>query len=342
MARKRSTTPHTGKPRRRAPTPAAAPTAAAAADQYLVYVHGICAHSAGYSDPWWAALKPYVTTVPDANRKEVLWSDVITPAAAPAAQPMSREERFALRLTRAQAPTTADPRATALAAQVMDVLADRVQQQQLVAAAAPGPGVAPAAAALGPASAQNFLVAEAAAPLPFLGLPDFECISDFMSYLLNNDIRTQVMDRFAAVVEPLLAAGSEVHVISHSWGTVVAYEALRRMDGAHPEYADGSVLNLFTVGSALAIAPVKRNLLPSDIDGRRPRLVRTWVNLDARFDVVGGPLSGNPFQVDAEYLNLPPVGCSMWIPNPVCAHGSYFQAANVTVNEGIFGKYMSG
>jgi hypothetical protein len=99
--------------------------------------------------------------------------------------------------------------------------------------------------------------------------------------------------------------------------------------------------NLFTVGSALAIPPVKRRLRPDAIDGRRPRMVKNWVNLNAHFDVVGGPLTGNPFQVDSEYLDLPPIGCSAIIPNPVCAHGSYFRPANVLVNRDIFGKQIS-
>jgi hypothetical protein len=122
---------------------------------------------------------------------------------------------------------------------------------------------------------------------------------------------------------------------------VVAYEALRRMDGS-PDLPDGSVPNFFTAGSALAIPPVKRRLLPAAADGARPRVARAWVNLNAHFDVVGGPLAGNPFVVDAEYLNLPPVGCSAFIPDPVCAHGSYFRPANVTVNRDIFGRYIAG
>ena len=46
--------------------PVAAMTAAASAiapatgSRRLVYVHGICAHPAGYSNPWWVALQPFV------------------------------------------------------------------------------------------------------------------------------------------------------------------------------------------------------------------------------------------------------------------------------------------
>ena len=34
-------------------TPRALPAAEPAANHYLVYVHGICRHDAGYSNPWW-------------------------------------------------------------------------------------------------------------------------------------------------------------------------------------------------------------------------------------------------------------------------------------------------
>jgi hypothetical protein len=57
--------------------------------------------------------------------------------------------------------------------------------------------------------------------------------------------------------------------------------------------------------------------------------------LNARFDSVGVHLRGY-FAVDQEYLDLPPVGCSNLIPNPSCAHGSYFNPQNVLVNRDLF------
>jgi hypothetical protein len=71
-------------------------------------------------------------------------------------------------------------------------------------------------------------------------------------------------------------------------------------------------------------------------------VVSFWINLNAKFDIVGGYLRDNPFQVDYEYLNLAPVGCSTIIPNPVCAHGSYFTMANLTVNRDIFAQFVRG
>src|SRR5262249_5792436 len=153
-----------------------------------------------------------------------------------------------------------------------------------------------------------------------------DCLDDFGRYLLNSAVRRQVIDRFHRVVRPLLRKGARLEIVSHSWGTVVAYEALRLLDGEN--VPDRSAHTWFTVGSALAIGPVKRRLLPEAIDGRRPRAVQTWVNLNARFDIVGGPLQGVPFEVDYEYLGLVPVGCSWLIPSPSCAHSSYFHPEN--------------
>jgi hypothetical protein len=301
---------------------------------HVVYVHGICRHDAGYSIGWWAALKNYLPGLVDANRHEVLWSDIIEPGAAVLELVRARDRaEAALALLQPAPLATADPK-TAVAAQIKDVLADRATRQ-LVAASSATRAVG---AQLDVAVHPNV---DLVSPQALLTIPGLECIEDFTDYLLDNDLRTQVIGRFNDVVQPLLQQpGTIVHVISHSWGTVVAYEALRGFDPS--AFANGVIPTLFTVGSALSIAPVKRLLLPNAIDGARPRLVRTWVNLNAHFDIVGGHLQGVPFQVDAEYLDLPPVGCSTVIPNPFCAHSSYFALANQAVNRDIFARYIEG
>ena len=68
-----------------------------------------------------------------------------------------------------------------------------------------------------------------------------------------------------------------------------------------------------------------------------------WINLDARHDIVGGPMKGLPFAVDREFLGLDPVGCwPSFLPNPACAHGSYFVKDNTAVNRDIFGRFIEG
>jgi hypothetical protein len=141
-------------------------------------------------------------------------------------------------------------------------------------------------------------------------------------------------------VRPLLEGGAEVEVISHSWGTVVAYEGLRRLDSRPPGSLRGVVHDLFTVGSALSISPVRENLAGRFPGGVKPSTVRRWVNIDALFDIVGGHIQGTSFAVDVERLRLPPVGCSFPV-SLTCAHGSYFNPQNLRVNRDIFGLYIS-
>lgn len=275
------------------------------AEKYVIYVHGICEHKPGYSDNWWSALAPYLEDIPYSHHREVLWSDLVTPTDRALEKPEAK---------------SAD-----LAAIIRDTLEDRSQRQMLEAT-------------LATVGAEE--MAETIAARAFLGIPGLDCVDDFVKYILDDSIRTQVIERFTEVVKPLLEAGAVVEIVSHSWGTVVAYEALRLMD-EEANLPKDSVHNLFTVGSALSMGPVKRVLIPEAANGHRPRVVKSWVNLDARFDIVGGPLKGVPFQVDHEYLGLTPVGCSSIIPNPACAHSSYFVLENRTVNRDIFAKHIN-
>jgi hypothetical protein len=49
--------------------------------KHVVYVHGICRHKKHYSDEWWAAMKQFLPAIPEQNHHEVLWSDLVHPAA---------------------------------------------------------------------------------------------------------------------------------------------------------------------------------------------------------------------------------------------------------------------
>jgi hypothetical protein len=168
-------------------------------------------------------------------------------------------------------------------------------------------------------------------------------IDDFLIYMLNNVVRNEIIQRFTTVVEPLLAADNTIDIISHSWGTVVAYEGLRELEQRGG--LRGRVANWFTVGSALSIAPVQGRLRPENRPqggnlAPYPVLVDTWVNLDAQGDLVGGRLS-RKFPVHQEYLNLQPIPCEpgFWGYNLACAHGSYFTPENQPV-QSTFASYI--
>jgi metacaspase-1 len=275
----------------------------------LVYVHGICRHEPGYSDPWWRALKPQLSSTLqahlEANRHEVLWSEIVSPTRDVFPRDTETvEERM-------------------LADSLRAVLEDRAERQALLTVSEQAASGRPVASRV-------------AVDRALFGIPGLDCVDDFAKYLLNDSIRDMVLDKFLEVLEPLLRSGANLAVISHSWGTVVAYEGLRALDGTS---LPGRVLQLFTVGSALSIGQVRRRLRTAD--GARPDYVREWINLDASGDVVGGALQPH-MAVDREFLQLQPVGCNsiFGVVAPACAHGSYFRAENRAVNGGIFAEYI--
>ena len=291
----------------------------AVGERYLVYVHGICQHEAGYSDPWWQALHPFTLAYGPGRlgeqRREVLWSDLVNDRAL---------EAQLNRAVDGQAARQAEQQ-DELKAAIIEALQDRSDQQLIATQAQPGEGDAPRA------------LEERAA----LRIPGLDCLDDFTVYMLNDSIRAQVIARFTSVVQPLLASGAQLDIISHSWGTVVAYEALRELAAQGP--TPGRVRNLFTVGSALSIGPVKAKLRAGNRDGQRPAMVGRWLNLDAHGDLVGGALKGRPYQVDKDFLELKAVDCPqvMGLVNPGCAHGSYFSSHNTPVNRDIFAAFIA-
>jgi metacaspase-1 len=287
----------------------------AAGKRRLVYVHGICQHLSGYSNPWWTALHEFETTAfgdgtLGASRLEVLWSDVVTAHALAAS---------------VGAGPVATPAHLQVATEIREAMLDRLDRHALDA----GPRTMAGQAPLALADTRSFV-----------NIPGFECVDDFSIYLVSDAVRQEIIDRFIQVVNPLLAAGLEIDIISHSWGTVVAYEGLRQLE-AEP-VTDGRVRNFFTVGAALSIVPVKLRLRPANQDGKRPAMVGRWVNVNAHGDIVGGPLQGRPYAVDDDFPNVVPFGCGSFlgIINPACAHGSYFEQGNATVNRDIFARFI--
>jgi hypothetical protein len=121
---------------------------------------------------------------------------------------------------------------------------------------------------------------------------------------------------------------------------VVAYESLCILESA-PASPSAVVANWFTVGAALSIWEVQKNLMDAAQDGHKPKMVANWYNLDAHADLVGGTLRAKPFAITDEFLELSPFGCGS-PTSPVCAHSSYFTAGNAPVNRDIFGKFIEG
>lgn len=335
--------PPTAAVRAASPRFTVAAPATAPSTRRLVYVHGICRHVAGFSDPWFHALQPQLSGTfgagqLGATRLEVIWSDIVNQAAAIRAAAVAAAATTPAGATAHAAGTVAAaplPAATAAeqsrrqaAAEIREALSDRADQHVMHAAAVRADSLA-----AGPVAAN--------AVTGLISIPGLNCVDDFSIYLTSDAVRQQIIDRFTAVVGPQLQAGVELDIVSHSWGTVVAYEGLREL--ADQGITTPLVHNWFTVGAALSIGPVKARLRPANQDGRKPDSVQRWVNLDARGDLVGGPLKDRPYQVDLDFVNLDPVGCGSFLGlvNPACAHGSYFVDANLVVNRDIFARFIN-
>jgi hypothetical protein len=269
----------------------------------LVYVHGIGVSDAGYSDDWWQSMSPYTPSLapgtPGQVRHEVFWGDIVngTKALSPASATAAQDLREQLK------ETLRDRKA--VAAESMGEQAGDLGEKGLID------------------DVENFL-----------GLPQ---IDDFMRYLAEDHVRDRVLGRFTDAVRPLLQAGRNLEIISHSWGTVVAYEGLRELEA---ENLPGRVHTFFTLGAALSISMVRSRLRPGD--GAKPAMVEKWVNLDAEGDLVGGSLKAQGLAVDYEWLNLQPTCCKKgWLGyDLVCAHSSYFRPQNLKVNRDILGAMI--
>ena len=281
-----------------------------AGSQALVYVHGICEHPAHFSDAWWDAMSPFLTSQTQntlgANRKEVLWSKHVSKTN----RELSRE---------------VDP----VQQQQMELMLEAILEERMAREAAEQ--IAERAERSGDRGIDREI--EGPVPRAAFGIPGLDCVDDFVKYLSSDRIRRLVIDECTDVVRPLLQQGKSIEMISHSWGTVVAYEALRSLER---EGLPGRVHNWFTVGAALAIKFVAKRLRPDD--GRKPQMVDHWINLNARGDGVGGSLTATRMQVDREFLRLDPFGCSstFGFVSPACAHSSYFKSGNSRVNRDIF------
>lgn len=278
--------------------------------EVVVYVHGIGQHQNDFSLPWWNALQPHLGR--SLTRHEVLWSSVVNPRRLDSATRSQAEEDFA--------------------EEVELILEDRQRQLQLQAVAAPaGRNGTPASrnAVAWDTLSRNELLQDGTRG-------SGSSFDDFVRYMLNKAEREEILGIFDSVVRPLLRDGATIQLISHSWGTVVAWEGLKRLDSAA---LAGRVANLFVVGSALSIAPVRANLRGRFPALGRPTHVGRIFNLDAQGDIVGGSIDAG-FGVDQEFLELDTLGCS--VSDIGCAHSSYFKANNLQVNRDIFARLING
>jgi metacaspase-1 len=152
-------------------------------------------------------------------------------------------------------------------------------------------------------------------------------VDDFVRYMFRPSIRRQVLDRFHAILSNPLVIGKRIHLMSHSWGTVVAHEGLLEHDQRGLPAI--RVANFFTIGAALSIPFVRWKL---GLNSTRSKTIDRWINIDNKGDAVGGSIA-TKFPSVEEYLGLVPMSCSTW--DLGCCHSAYFDRENLTVNRHI-------
>ena len=271
----------------------------------IVWVHGIGEHRAGYSKAWRTVFDAHLK-LRDTEYLEVLWEPVME-----GRPPGSR--------SRGGAGVKLTPTERANERVIRLELESRLAQQTVVEASRPG--------ARGMAQPREWNAARRQAPRGFWDtiLNPGESIGDFARYLASRKLRLAVKECFKLQLRPLVGENVAISVISHSWGTVVAHDALVDLAAEEPNL---KVANLFTLGSPLWL--VKPFL--EERGGRRPAPVGFWMNVHARGDAVGSWLKPG-FKVDRDY-EVPSVGTD--------AHGSYFTKGNDAVQRDLIATRVLG
>jgi len=120
--------------------------------------------------------------------------------------------------------------------------------------------------------------------VPRGGIWDY--VGDFVRYMLDADVRARVQEAVRRVI--VSDTSSEVNIVAHSWGTVVAYDVLHQLARQRPGF---TCANLITLGSPLWLEPV-RAILADRGDHQKPANTRRWINAYNTLDPVGPGVVG--------------------------------------------------
>jgi hypothetical protein len=263
----------------------------------ILWVHGIGEHRSGYSKSWRTVFNRFLDLT-DADYLEVLWEPVME-----GKPPGARGGGGGVRLTDEE---------RARERQIRAELEARLEQRAVIEATPTG------ARGLGRPREWNSARRQMRRGFFDVLFNPGESIGDFARYLASRKLRLAVKECFKLQVRPLVGTSTEISVISHSWGTVVAHDALVDLASEAPGL---KVANLFTLGSPLWLV---RPFL-EERAGRRPAPVGHWMNVHARGDAVGSWLKPE-FKVDRDY-EVPSHGTD--------AHGSYFAKGNEAVQRDL-------
>ncbi|HTD19499.1 MAG TPA: hypothetical protein VK667_08225 [Ktedonobacteraceae bacterium] len=274
-------------------------------DYRVVWVHGIGPTLVGYSDSWTQTYNQYLKfSVNDFI--EVFWANVYSST-------MSEDNVEMNKITMP----------LAIQQQLLEAQVNKALTTVLLARAA---AQVQNPALLGEWSQFTNKIATDQALLPPWVVNSDAYVGEFVKYLVNRDVRNAVKEKMKEQLRLLENNGYNCSIISHSWGTVVAYESLLDLEKEMPAF---QLAHLFTLGSPLWLV----HYLLDDPSGRKPHNVANWVNIHAQGDMIGAGLTPG-FQVDADYAVA-----SFGNGDP---HASYFVASNVAVEHDIVAVTILG
>lgn len=110
-------------------------------------------------------------------------------------------------------------------------------------------------------------------------------LKDMAAYYKDQDTRSQIQQR---LIEKLAAyRDHEVILISHSMGTIVAYEVLRQV-GSQTEWLGFNLRHFITMGSPLGLTAIKGQILTNENEKLRTPtpVTHSWVNFSDPDDIV--------------------------------------------------------
>jgi len=106
-------------------------------------------------------------------------------------------------------------------------------------------------------------------------------LPDLSRYYEDPEITRKLRDRLSTRI--LENAGNRIMVLSHSMGTIIAYDVLREL-GKHD--SNIAIDHFVTLGSPLGLPHVKNKILEESNLVRTPSVVRNWLNFADKRDPV--------------------------------------------------------
>lgn len=106
-------------------------------------------------------------------------------------------------------------------------------------------------------------------------------LKDLHRYYTNQDERIELRERLRKAIVDNQA--KRIMILSHSMGTIIAYDVLREMGETHPRLV---IDHFVTIGSPLGLPHVKHKIQQEKNYVRTPSIVKKWSNFADKRDPV--------------------------------------------------------